>query len=116
MDFQTILFLSAILNVIMLICFFVLCSNVSKIKKDLVPNDNFGALFILYCSVGEKEKAKKLLLKQITMDKMFDTAFYSDYNRVDAQKFIVDKYSGYLKMVDLTIDFDVVDNYLKKIL
>ena len=116
MDFQTILTLSAILNFIMLICFFTLCRNVSSIKKSIAPNDNFGALFILYCSVGEKEKAKEILLKQITMDSMFGSAFYSDYNRVDAQKFILDKYSGYLKMVDLTINFDMVDNYLKKVL
>ncbi len=115
MDFQTIMILSAILNVIMLICFFVLCSNVSNIKKSILPNNNFRAMFLLYCSVGEKEKAKELLFKEISKDDNFGSAFYSDYNRANAQQSIASKYDKFLKMVDVDINFDVVDDYLKSI-
>lgn len=116
MNLDTFCIILAIIQLITLICFLTLCNNVFDIKKRVVPNCNFKALFLLYCSVGDKEKAKSLLLKEISMDNDFGSAFYSNYNRANAQQAIIKKYGTLANMIGVTIDFDVVDSYLKSIL
>lgn len=56
----------------------------------MVPNENFQAMFLLYCSAGEKEKAKELLLHEISLDKMFTTAFFSVLPEHDKAKQAID--------------------------
>lgn len=73
-------------------------------------------MFLLYCSVGDHDRAKTLLFKEISMDDNFVRAFYSNNNRTDAQQAIILKYGILANMVNVTIDFDVVDSYLKSIL
>lgn len=59
MDFETAIYLTAILEVVTLICFFVLCSNVSNIKNKISKNGiTSSTMFALYIGMGEKEKSK----------------------------------------------------------
>ena len=109
-----IIYLTAIIEIVLLVRFFSLCNNIENIKKKMVPNENFQAIFLLYCSAGEKEKAKELLLHEISLDKMFTTAFFSVLPEHDkAKQTILTKYEKLLKMVDMTLDFDTIDKYLK---
>ena len=62
---QIALVISAIIEIIILICFFVLCSNVSKIKKTIEQKHDFSAKFDFLINIGEKEKARDLLIKRI---------------------------------------------------
>lgn len=57
--------ISAIVEIIILICFFVLCANVGKIKKILEQKQDFNAKFDFLINIGEKEKARDLLIKRI---------------------------------------------------
>ena len=50
--------ISAIVEIIILICFFVLCANVGKIKKILEQKQDFNAKFDFLINIGEKEKAR----------------------------------------------------------
>lgn len=59
------LIIGAILEIIILICFFILCSNVSKIRKHLIQNDDFEAKFKFLVKMNEKEKAKEILIDRI---------------------------------------------------
>ena len=72
-----IIFLTAVIEIVLLVRFFALCNHVEEIKKKMVPNENFQAMFLLYCSTGEKDKAKELLLHEISLDKLFTAAFFS---------------------------------------
>ena len=63
--------LTAILEIIILICFFVLCSNVSKIKKVLTPGSTVSSpqtVFAMYVAAGDTEKAKAVLMEIILAD------------------------------------------------
>lgn len=63
--------LTAILEIIILICFFVLCSNVSKIKKVLTPGGTVSSpqtVFAMYVAAGDTEKAKAVLMEIILAD------------------------------------------------
>lgn len=109
-----IIFLTAVIEIVLLVRFFALCNHVEEIKKKMVPNENFQAMFLLYCSTGEKDKAKELLLHEISLDKLFTAAFFSVLPEHDkAKQAILTKYGKLLKMVDVTLDFDTVDKYLK---
>ena len=66
---------SAVVEIITLIFFFVLCRNVSKIKKEIVSNDNLPGMFAMYISLGETDKAKKILYKTISKEPEFIAAF-----------------------------------------
>lgn len=109
-----IIFLTAVIEIVLLVRFFALCNHVEEIKKKMVPNENFQAMFLLYCSTGEKDKAKELLLHEISLDKLFTAAFFSVLPEHDkAKQAILTKYGKLLEMVNVTLDFDTVDKYLK---
>jgi hypothetical protein len=57
-------FIEWVIGVIALICFFVLCSNVSKIKKALKSNryQDKKAEYYKYYVLGDKQKAYECLL------------------------------------------------------
>ena len=54
-----------LIQVIIIICFFVLCDNVAKIKSHLIQKDDFKSKFIFLMSIGEKEKAREILINRI---------------------------------------------------
>lgn len=116
MSLETILILSTIINIVILICFFGLCSNVSSIKKSISHSNSWNEEFVFYYSVGQIEDAKKILLKAITKDEFFLIAFYSYLdNKKYAQEQIEKRYKKYLDLVDVKIDFNKVDDFLSKL-
>ena len=62
---EAVLILGAILEIVILVCFFSLCSNVSKIKKQIVQNDDFESKFRFLMKIGEKERAHEILINRI---------------------------------------------------
>lgn len=63
--------LTAILEIVILICFFVLCSNVSKIKKVLTPGGTVSTpqtVFAMYVAARDIVKAKEVLMSIILAD------------------------------------------------
>ena len=62
---ETALIISAILQIVILICFFILCSNVGKIKKHLIQSSDFTSKFKFLMEIGEKEKAREILIDRI---------------------------------------------------
>lgn len=55
------IWLGAILELVLLICFFVLCSNVAKIKKMVFPSGNPPSpytMYAMYLAAGDKEKSE----------------------------------------------------------
>lgn len=96
--------LTAILEIVILICFFVLCSNVSKIKKVLTPSGctpSPQTKFSMFVAAGEKEKAKAALMEIILADPSVQ-----DYVGYDANVFknVLAKYDKQMKEVGLEID------------
>lgn len=64
-EYQNIIIFAAIIEIVVLICFFVLCSDVNKIKKHLIQNTDFESKFKFLMSIGEKEKAREILISMI---------------------------------------------------
>ena len=81
---EGIIYLGIILDLVTLICFFVLCYNVSKIKKQIVVDKDIKAAFSMYISLGEYEKA---VLKR-TFKPYFDI-LNMDFDFETVDKFIV---------------------------
>lgn len=98
------LWLGAILELVLLICFFVLCSNVSKIKKVLTPSGNpptQDTVYAMSIAAGDKEKAKSVLMEII----LSDPAIQETINQSgDILKNVLAKYNKAMKEVGLEID------------
>ena len=76
---NTILILSLILNVITLICFFILCSNISHIKRKLCDEDSRVETRVKFLlKYGNKEMAKKYFVKNAMKNKIFSDEFHDD--------------------------------------
>lgn len=115
MELNDIIILTALIQVVTLICFFVLCTNVSTIKKEIQAPQPFGAAFNFYLSIGQAEKAKELLIRAIMNEEVFKTAFFS--NRSDkgnAQAYIEKKYKRYFDAIGLKVDFEKVNEFVSK--
>jgi hypothetical protein len=110
---QFIIILGAILEVIVLICFFKLCSDVSKIKesKNSNFNNNFGTKFLFLMSMGQKEEAKKLFINHTfsEIEDFMQNKPINDSTRKKALEFIKNKYDTYLEALDMKIDLSIFD-------
>ena len=70
---EAVFIISTIIQIILIVCFFILCLDVSKIRKRLTRQYDFESRFNFLISIGEKEKAKDLLLERIiTNDNIFN--------------------------------------------
>ena len=70
---EVVLIISTVVQIVILVCFFMLCLNVSKIKKHLTRQYDFESRFNFLIKIGEKEKAKDILLERIiTNDSIFN--------------------------------------------
>lgn len=103
-EFIFAIWLSAILELVLLICFFVLCSNVSKIKKAVSssgePPTSYTK-FAMFLAAGDKEKAKLELMNMI----MSEYLLQANINRnPEILKTVLAKYDKAMKEVDLKID------------
>lgn len=104
-----------VIQVIALICFFVMCINVSAIKKNSVPAQPWQASFNLYYSTGQIEKAKELVMKAIMSESAFASAFYFNVaDKTDTQKYLEGKYKEYLQLVGLSFDFNKANDFIDR--
>lgn len=114
-NLQLLFWFQAILSLVVLICFFSLCSNVSKLKKKFYPSDNFGAYFSMLVAMHQIEEAKKLLMEEISKDSLFERAFYYGGDSSDIREKLKKKYEAYLIMVNITLDFNKSDELISMI-
>lgn len=115
MNVETLIILSVAIEVVTLICFYFLCSNVAIIRRNVISPQNLEASFNLYYSTGQTEKARELLMTSIKNDSEFATAFYQESSyKIEAQKHIERKYGKLLELVGLKIDFDKANDFIAK--
>lgn len=111
MELTIVSVLSVIFELIILVCFFFLCINVSRIKKSVAPA--WKGVFNLYYSTGQIEKAKEVLMKAIMNEKEFEKAFLVNTpDKYPMQKAIEGKYKKQLELVGLTINFEEVNKLI----
>lgn len=113
-DLEIYFYLVVLFDIVVLICYFFLCDNVYRIKKKMEPSNEFGAVFSLLISTGQKEEAKKLLLNEIMKDKDFTFAFFAGGDRTEVRTAIMGKYKAYLDMVGMDVDFSKTDELIKR--
>lgn len=112
---EILFWISIIINVIVLICFFILCANVAKIKKEAHNVANFEARFNFLYGIGELKEAKKLLLKRVQMMDNASEAFYckQDYKK-NSRNYIDEKFKVYFDKLDIHIDYDKIDELIEE--
>lgn len=109
-------FVAIALQIIILICFFILCSNVSKIKKSLFVAHKSEPVIRLLLACNKKEAAADLLMKTIANDEVFIVAFdHADKAyRERCQKSLEERYKVYLDALDIKLDYAVVNELISK--
>lgn len=116
MSTETIIIISAVVEIVLLFAFFVLIDNVIDIKKRITGvGENQNAKFSFYLSIGDKENAKSILKQIILSESSFKIAFYSNlpYKESERKK-LHDKYGKMMELVDMKFDFDIVEKIIKK--
>lgn len=113
-DLEIYFYLVVLFDIVVLICYFFLCDNVYHIKKKIEPSNEFGAIFSLLISTGQKEEAKKLLLNEMMKDKDFTFAFFAGGDRTEVRTAIMGKYKAYMDMVEMDVDFSKTDELIKR--
>ena len=101
MEFETILILSAIIEVVTLICFFVLCNNVAKIRKrickDYLP---ISTILAIYEGFGDKENSRKALIDHI----IHETNINEHMSRTEDINKVLNQYKNIMNELDITFD------------
>nr|DAT41421.1 MAG TPA: chitin synthase regulator [Caudoviricetes sp.] len=112
---QTLFWIIVVIDIIVLIAFFILCNNIAKIKKTIYGKSKFESIFNFYVSIGNMKKAEECLFKQILNDEYLDEAFFStaEYSE-KMRKYFQDRYQVYFDELNLKLDFDKVDRILKQ--
>lgn len=114
MEFDDILILSAIFEVIVLICFFVLCSNVSALKQRFVTKRPKTAQFAFFMSLGDKERAREVLYRMIAEDENFNNVFYSrKQKREQCLKYFIGMYKSYFDALGIELNTEFLDKFLE---
>lgn len=101
MEFETILILSAIIELVILICFFVLCSNVAKIRKRICKdNVPISTAIAIYMGFGEKEKAREAFIEHI----IYGTEINENMSRTEDINSILRPYKSLMDELEITFD------------
>ncbi|WP_448778995.1 hypothetical protein [Bacteroides congonensis] len=109
---EVIIYLGIILNLVTLICFFVLCYNVSKIKKQFVIDKDINAAFSMYISLGEYEKAKELLFHEIMKQNEYIASFIYNGNNSSQRAVLKRTFKPYFDILNIDFDFETVDKFI----
>ncbi|MCS2521000.1 hypothetical protein [Bacteroides thetaiotaomicron] len=86
--FATFIIIIGIVQLIMMIVFFVMAHNISVIKKRIAPSgEEFKSRFYSFLLSGNKEKAKELLFEVISKNEYFisSACYHTEYNISKAQ-------------------------------
>jgi hypothetical protein len=114
MSLETIIIVSAVLEVVTLVCFFSLCSNVNSIKRKMTEVDiSREDKFNFYVVSGQMDKAKDLLSKIILADSSWEHIKLKDKAalRDKAIQDILSKYKRQLEITGLSLDFDKINEF-----
>jgi len=111
-NLETTIYMQAVLGLVILICFFVLCYNVSKIKKQIVVDKDINAAFSMYISLGEYEKAKELIFREIAKQKEYLASFAYNGNNSAQRAALKRTFKPYLDVLNIDFDFDIVDRFI----
>lgn len=116
MSTETIIIISAFVEIVLLFSFFILIDNVIDIRKQITGvGEDQNAKFSFYLSIGDKENAKSVLKQIILSDRSFKIAFYSNLRYKESErKKLQDKYGKMMELVDMKFDFDIVEKIIKK--
>ena len=112
MSLETIIFITALIEVITLICFLNLCGTVSSIKKriggtEATRMDKFNT----YLVTGQIDKVKEVLTDMILSEKEWEQVanFSCDEWREKARKSLITKYQRMFDAVGIKPNFDELD-------
>lgn len=94
-----------IIAIIVLIRFFILCSDVSTIKKHLIQSKDFNAKFNFLMEIGEKEKAREILINRILSNHMIFSS-QTDENDESKLKKCLEIYGDKLESVGIENPFE----------
>ena len=100
---EFIVIVEAVIAIIAIVCFFIMCGNVAAIRKAVKPEQSNVPLAVvlrLYMSLGLKKEAQDRLVRQMLAEDTLDKT--GDY--VGRCKSVLDKYSKMIEYVGLTID------------
>lgn len=109
---DTIILITAIIEVITLICFFNLCGTVSSIKRRIGGTETARMdKFNVYLVTGQIDKAKEVLTDMILSEKEWEQVanFSCDELKEQARKSLTKKYEKLLDAVDLRLNFDELE-------
>lgn len=116
-NFETILYLLATAEVITLICFFVLCSNVSSIKQR-IGGTEFTRIkkidsFIL---AGQTDRAKDLLVEMMMYEPewVFISYYRNEKEMNQSRERLEKKYKAYLDVLNIKLDWGALDKIRKE--
>ena len=96
-------FLSFVWAVLCLVLFFKIwgmCNDVSKIKSQLDRNDDFFTKIDFLLRIGEKEKAKEILISKILSDEFI---FNTTSTPVEKMEALSNKYQEEFQKLGITI-------------
>ena len=92
------IFIIIVLEIIILIYFFGLCSDIKRIKNKIAPNEDVWSKVLFLLSIGEQQKARDLYIKSIINSDVFVNDYKSVHEKMESVKKIYGeglKYLGY---------------------
>ncbi len=114
-NLEAIYFVSAVISLIVLVCFFVMSYNIGRISKKLHQSEElFRQKFIFLISIGDKEAAKQLLIERIESDDNFSLAFLNKGEEYSLKN-VQNRYNKYLNLVGLTLTLENVADIFDKL-
>lgn len=112
MSLESIVIISAIIQIVVLICFFSLCSTVNSIKSRIGGTETTRMdKFNIYIMMGQIDKAKDILSQMIISESEWEHVFNHKYPALmdKSRKSLQTKYEELLNLVDLKLDFEQLD-------
>ena len=100
MFFYFLSFVWAVLCLFLFLKIWGMCNDVSKIKSQLDRNDDFFTKIDFLLSIGEKEKAKEILISKILSDEFI---FNTSSTPVEKMEAISNKYQEEFNRLGITI-------------
>lgn len=93
---------AAILGIILFFKVWGMCNNVRDIKKQLIQDRDFAAKYKFLMGIGEKERAKELLINRILSNKEMFSGLY-DITIDEKINKVYERYGEELKQCGYTI-------------
>ena len=107
MESDIIIIIAGVLQLIMIICFFYLCFNVSRLKKRVAPCNNFKNLMSGLIAMNKKDQARDILVNEI-LSQLYSLNESISFDSTSLSEKDVDlhikKYKKYMTLLDVEFD------------